>query len=89
MKTEIENLYMCGSSTLSHGVAGAGYSGVQTAAVILGCKQDDLIQADSSQNLRVYDAEDNSNYPDWMLKKIVLKKSKLASKDVFTNLENS
>ncbi|NRR89946.1 NAD(P)/FAD-dependent oxidoreductase [Winogradskyella undariae] len=89
MKTEIENLYMCGSSTLSHGVAGAGYSGVQTAAVILGCKQDDLIQADSSQNLRVYDAEDNSNYPNWMLKKIVLKKSKLASKDVFTNLENS
>ncbi|WP_179375307.1 phytoene desaturase family protein [Winogradskyella wichelsiae] len=89
MKTEIENLYMCGSSTLSHGVAGAGYSGVQTAAVILGCKQDDLIQPDTSQNLRVFDAEDDTNYPDWMLKKIALKKSKLVSKDVFVNLKNS
>ncbi|PNQ72982.1 NAD(P)/FAD-dependent oxidoreductase [Hanstruepera neustonica] len=80
-KSEIENLYMCGASIVSHGVAGAGYSGVQTAAKILGCRQDDLIKPDLNQNLQVFDAEDSSNYPDWMLKKIEVKKSRLASKD--------
>lgn len=87
MKTEIENFYLCGASTVSHGVAGASYSGVQTAAAILGCRQDDLIQPDDAQHLRVFDAEDDSNYPDWMQKKIALKKSKLASKDVFAEAD--
>ena len=40
-ETEIENLYMTGASILSHGVAGASYSGVETASKILGCKQAD------------------------------------------------
>ena len=31
-KSEIENLYLCGASTLFHGVAGATRSGVETAA---------------------------------------------------------
>lgn len=78
-KSEIRDLYMCGASIVSHGVAGAGYSGVQTAASILGCKQDDLIQPDSEQSLRIYDAEDDSNYPEWMLKKIEVKKARLKS----------
>lgn len=30
-KTEIENLFLCGASTLSHGVTGATYSGLETA----------------------------------------------------------
>ena len=85
MKSEIEAMYMCGASTLSHGVAGASYSGVQTAASILGCKQDDLIQPDNTQNLRIYDAEDDIDYPDWMQKKIALKKARLASNNVFDN----
>ncbi|WP_257212825.1 phytoene desaturase family protein [Maribacter sp. 4U21] len=41
-KSEIENLYLCGASILSHGVAGASHSGVATAAVILGCKPDEV-----------------------------------------------
>ena len=45
-KSEIENLYLCGASILSHGVAGASYSGVQTAAEILKCKQEDLLKQD-------------------------------------------
>ncbi|WP_405574065.1 phytoene desaturase family protein [Winogradskyella sp. Asnod2-B02-A] len=85
MKSEIENFYLCGASTVSHGVAGASYSGVQTAAAILGCRQDDLIKPDAAQDLRIFDAEDDTNYPDWMQKKIALKKTKLASKDVFTS----
>ena len=76
-KSEITNLYMCGASIVSHGVAGAGYSGVQTAAAILGCKQDDLLKPDANQNLRIYDAEDDSNYPDWMLKKMAVKRARL------------
>ncbi|WP_104733658.1 phytoene desaturase family protein [Hanstruepera ponticola] len=76
-KSEIENLYMCGASIVSHGVAGAGYSGVQTAAAILGCKQDDLLKPDPNQNLRIYEAEDDTNYPDWMLKKMAVKRARL------------
>lgn len=88
-KSEIENLYLCGASIVSHGVAGASYSGVQTAAAILGCKQDDLIQPEASQHLRVYEAEDASDYPDWMLKKMEVKKARLASGgDVFAKVDN-
>ena len=78
-KSEIENLYMCGASIVSHGVAGAGYSGVQTAATILGCRQDDLLKPDPDQNLRIYEAEDASDYPEWMLKKMAVKKARLES----------
>jgi len=79
--SEIENLYLCGASVLSHGVAGASYSGVQTSAEILGCKQDDLLKHDGTQLVRIYDAEDSSDYPDWMLKKMEVKKARLASKE--------
>ncbi len=75
-KTEIENLYMCGASIMSHGVAGASYSGVKTAAEILGCREEDLIQKDASQELRVYDAEDSSQWPDWMHQRIADKKKR-------------
>ncbi|WP_179021249.1 phytoene desaturase family protein [Winogradskyella forsetii] len=87
MKSEIENFYLCGASTVSHGVAGASYSGAQAAAAILGCRQDDLIKPDEHQHLRIFDAEDDTNYPDWMQKKIALKKAKLASKDVFAEAD--
>ena len=79
-KTEIENLYMCGSSIMSHGVAGASYSGVKTAAEILGCREEDLIKKDESQNLRVYDAEDSSQWPDWIHQKRADKKKRAANK---------
>jgi len=78
-KSEIENLYLCGASILSHGVTGASYSGIQTAAQILNCTQDDLIKLDESQNIRIFDAEESSEYPEWMLKKIQVKKSRVAS----------
>jgi phytoene dehydrogenase-like protein len=68
-KSEIENLYMCGASIVSHGIAGASYSGVQTAGAIVGKHQNDLIQPNPDQNIRIYDAEDHSQFPEWMLKK--------------------
>ncbi len=76
-KSEIENLYLCGASILSHGVAGASYSGVQTAAKILNCTQAYLIKSDASQNVRIYDAESSVDYPEWLLQKMELKKQRV------------
>ncbi|MEO6285387.1 MAG: NAD(P)/FAD-dependent oxidoreductase [Dyadobacter sp.] len=78
-ESEILDLYLCGASILSNGVAGATYSGVQTAAKILGCSQGDLLKKDGSQNLRVYSAEDHSEYPEWMKKKIEVRKKSFKS----------
>ncbi|WP_317168333.1 phytoene desaturase family protein [Pelagihabitans pacificus] len=79
-KSEIENLYLCGASILSHGVAGASHSGVDTASIILGCHPDDLKKPQEDQQLRIYEAEDASNYPEWMLKKMEVKRARAASK---------
>lgn len=79
-KTEIENLYMCGSSIMSHGVAGSSYSGVKTAAEILGCTEDDLLQKDESQNVRIYDSEDSSQWPDWIQQRMADKKKRSENK---------
>lgn len=65
-KSEIENLYLCGASTLSHGVGGATHSGVNAASIILGCTPSDLMVADESQKLRIYDAENADEWPDWI-----------------------
>lgn len=78
-KSEIKNLYMCGSSILSHGVAGASHSGVDTAAQILCCTPKDLIKPDETQQISLYDAEDSSEYPEWMLKKIEVRKARAIS----------
>ena len=68
-KTEIENLYLTGASTLSHGVGGACNSGIETAAKILGGKAQDLLIKDENQKLRIYDAENPTSWPDWVHQK--------------------
>jgi len=73
-KSEIENLFLCGASILSHGVAGASRSGVETAAAVLNCNPDDLLNNSDDQEVRIYDAEDNSDWPEWMHQKISDKK---------------
>ena len=65
-KAEIENLYLCGASTLSHGVGGATHSGVAAAATILNCKPADLMIEDANQIVRIYDAENPETWPDWV-----------------------
>jgi hypothetical protein len=65
-KTEIDNLYLCGASTLSHGVTGATFSGIETAARILNCTKDDLLIEEPNQKLRIYDAEDKTTWPEWI-----------------------
>lgn len=68
-KTEIENLFLCGASTLSHGVTGATHSGVDTASKILNCAASDLLIVDENQKITIYDAEDPSTWSDYIHKK--------------------
>jgi phytoene dehydrogenase-like protein len=87
-KSEIKNLYLCGASVLAHGVTGASYSGVQTAAIILGCKMDDLLQPDPDQNIRIYDAEDSSTWPEWIHQKMKNRNERLRSKQSESRVQN-
>lgn len=79
-KSEIDNLYLCGASIVSHGVAGAGYSGVQTAGEILNKKQCELLKTGDKQHLTILEAEDNQLYPEWLKAKIESKKRKILNK---------
>ena len=77
-KSEIKNLYLCGASIVSHGVAGAGYSGLQTAGEILNLKQKELLKTDTEQTITILEAENNADYPKWLIDKIESKKRKNA-----------
>lgn len=69
-KSEINNLYLCGASTVSHGIAGAAHSGVEAAAQILHVKAETLMLADADQKLRIYDAENSDSWPEFIKSKI-------------------
>ena len=79
-KSEIKNLYLCGASIVSHGVAGAGYSGLQTAGEILNMKQKELLKVETHQTITILEAENDINYPEWLNNKIESKKRKRAGK---------
>ncbi|MEO7989601.1 MAG: NAD(P)/FAD-dependent oxidoreductase [Chryseolinea sp.] len=81
-KSEIKNLFLCGASTLSHGVGGATNSGVEVAAKILNCRAQELLIPDGHQNIRIYDAEDHSSWPDWVHQKRKVRKDRLESTSV-------
>ena len=83
-KTEIGNLFLCGASTLSHGVGGATYSGIAAAARILRCMPQDLLIADDNQNIRIYEAEDSATWPDWVHQKRKVRADRLKSSAVST-----
>jgi phytoene dehydrogenase-like protein len=88
-KSEIDNLYLCGASILAHGVAGASYSGVQTAATILNRRMEDLLQPDLNQNVRIYEAEDSSKWPEWIHRKMELRKERLEGRVTDFKIQNS
>lgn len=78
-KTEIRNLFLCGASTLSHGVGGATNSGVAAAARILKCTPQELLIPDKNQTIRIYEAEDSSTWPAWVHQKRKDRKARLMS----------
>ena len=65
-KTDIHGLYLCGASTLSHGVTGATFSGVEAAAQILNCTSNELLVHDQNQVIKIHDAEDESTWDDFI-----------------------
>lgn len=73
-KSEIENLFLCGASTLSHGVAGAAHSGVATAASILDKTTEELLKDNQSQKITLLDAEDHQSWPVYVNQKIADRK---------------
>ncbi len=81
-KSEIKNLYLCGASTLSHGVAGAAYSGVEAAAKILNSTSKKLLEDHGNQNLRIYDAEDENTWPVWVRQKIETRKGRFRNSNL-------
>lgn len=63
VKAPIAGLYLCGASTMGHGVAGATFSGVAAARAALGCRTADLLDA-RGQELRVFPGDDVSAWPE-------------------------
>lgn len=62
LKTEIRNLYMCGASTLGHGVIGALASGLSVSRISLDCKMSDLLRY-KDKEITVYQSEDIETWP--------------------------
>ncbi len=69
IRSGIENLYLCGQSTTSHGIGGTVGSGMSAAAAILGVNRNDLLSKDGTP-LRVYPSDDVSKWPEHLQKRI-------------------
>lgn len=69
LRAEFEGLWICGASTLSHGVAGATASGLAVARRILRCRTADLLQQNGPE-LQVYPSEDVARWPEELQQKI-------------------
>ena len=75
IKAPLDGLWLCGASTLSHGVAGATASGLAAAKGILRCRTSDLLQQNGPE-LQIYPSEDISQWPDELQAKIALRNTK-------------
>jgi phytoene dehydrogenase-like protein len=61
-ETEFQNLYLCGASTMAHGVAYATNSGLTAAGKVLGCDPQSFIQRKRAE-LSICQCEDTSTWP--------------------------
>lgn len=64
IRTEIEGLFLCGASTISHGVLGATMSGLIAAARVLGCRTREVITGPSGPPIRIYPSENPGAWPE-------------------------
>ncbi|GMQ77790.1 MAG: NAD(P)/FAD-dependent oxidoreductase [Anaerolineae bacterium] len=74
-KPGIKNLYLCGQSTMSHGIAETANSGIIAACKILKCRKADLL-AQGGPPLKIYPSDDLSQWPEPLQKSIALKRKK-------------
>jgi phytoene dehydrogenase-like protein len=65
IKSEINNLFLCGASTTSHGIGGATQSGLLAAAAVKKCRPTELLISDGP-SLRIFPAEQPENWPEHM-----------------------
>jgi phytoene dehydrogenase-like protein len=68
-RTEIEGLFLCGASTLSHGVAGVTQSGINAAKAVLNCQTGELLTRKGTGPVFL-PAEDTNLWPEYLKKKI-------------------
>ena len=68
-RTEFEGLYMCGASTLSHGVAGVTASGIDAAKAVLNVRSRDIL-TQSGAGPVFLQSEDVSSWPEHLKKKM-------------------
>jgi phytoene dehydrogenase-like protein len=71
-KSGIKNLYLCGQSTMSHGIAGTAISGILAACKILNCRKEELLTS-GGPPLKIYPSDDVSQWPESLQKDIALK----------------
>ncbi len=64
-KSEIPGLYLCGASTVGHGVAGATMSGLEAAKRILGCRMREIL-VPQGPSLETYLADAPETWPESM-----------------------
>lgn len=80
VQSPIPGLWLCGASTLSHGVAGATASGLAAAKKILGCRTRDLLKQRGPE-LQIYPAEDIAQWPQTVRAKIERQQQKVEIRD--------
>ena len=68
-RTEFDGLYLCGQSTLSHGVAGVTASGIDAAKAVLKCRTRDILKQHGT-SLTFLPAENVSAWPEYLKRKI-------------------
>ncbi len=68
-RTEFDGLYLCGASTLSHGVAGVTASGIDAAKAVLNCRTGDLLTQHGASPTFL-PSEDVSQWPEYLRKKM-------------------
>ena len=68
-RTEFEGLYLCGQSTLSHGVAGVTASGIEAAKAALNCRARDILTQKGPAPLFLQ-AEEPGAWPEYLRQKM-------------------
>ncbi len=62
VRTHLDGLFQCGASTFAPGIHGVTTSGLAAAASVVGCPEDELLDA-RGQSLRIYPSEDVASWP--------------------------
>jgi phytoene dehydrogenase-like protein len=77
-RTDFDGLYLCGQSTISHGVAGVTASGIQAAKAVLHCRSEDILTQTGPGPLFLQ-AEKPGTWPEHLKKK--MEKGEMANQD--------